>query len=250
MTDAPNLFRLLENDWVATASGPAARRACRAWAAADPVLSGLTSPAEVVARCQRRGDPAGSAALLGALLGQVGADPWPARTVLQAVLPGLAALSRRARPLVGPAGAWQGLDELDQQVVATAYERILALAPSPPPWPAMAIVDGTWQRLRAVARAECRRRDRTAEFDDSLAELAAPAAVSAAEELAGVLAEAVQRGVLAPLEGWLVLASRAQGRPMEELAASAGRNPRWAWRQRVRAERALLDAGPVLAAAS
>lgn len=119
------------DEWVATATSPDAVAACARWRAACPVLDGLASPADVVAECNRRGDPARSAAVLRAVLSQVGEGPWPARTVLQAVLPGLAAVVRRAMPQVGPHRSWRRAEELDQHAVGLAYERITALAADP-----------------------------------------------------------------------------------------------------------------------
>ncbi|MDQ3461827.1 MAG: hypothetical protein M3471_02140 [Actinomycetota bacterium] len=248
MWDGPNLFKIAEAEWGREAERRPARGACARWAQHHDVLEGMASPAEVVRCCQVRGHPRRSAAVLAAVLSHAGDDPWAARTVLQAVLPGLASVSRRARPLVGPMGVWLTVDELDQHVMVTACERIATLAgEAPRPWPAAAIVDSTWQRLRDFASAERRRSGRRAD----LVELGEPVSVpeaSAAEELANVLAEAVERGILEPVDGWLVFASRVQGRGVEDLAAEMGCHPRWLWRRRVHAERLLAGAGPMLAA--
>ena len=249
MWEGPNLFKMLDAEWDREAESRQARAASTRWARHHPgVLEGLASPAEVVRCCQARGDARRSADVLAAVLSQSADDRWAARTVLQAVLPGLAAVSRRARPLVGPAWVWSTVDELDQDVVAAACERIVLLATGPArPWPAAAVVDGTWQRLRAFVATERRRTGRCA-----LVELDEPVALptaSAAEELAQTLADAVEQGILEPVDGWLVFASRVQGGAMEDLAAQVGRNPRALWRQRVRAERMLTGAGPALVAA-
>jgi hypothetical protein len=98
MWDGPNLYRMLETEWNQIAESTVARAACARWTSDDAVLEGIASPAEVVARCQARGDRAHAAAVLAAVLGHAATDDWAARTVLQAVLPGLGALSRRARP--------------------------------------------------------------------------------------------------------------------------------------------------------
>lgn len=247
--EEPNLFRQLGNEWRAVGGGAEAAAACARWARSSPVLAGLASPAAVVALCQQRGDPARSAALLRVVLGHVGAGPWPARTVLQSVLPGVASVARRARKFVGPQGPWQRFDELDQDAVTTAYQRIEDLAAAAPPWPAMAIVDGTWQRLRDMANAEGRRQSRQTSFDGEAAgrSLGPPPAVG--EELAAALAEAVKLGIVDHTDGWLVYASRAEGWHVKQLASSIGRSGSWAWRRRVRAEQLLEGVGPALAAA-
>ncbi len=245
MWDGPNLYRMLETEWNQIAESSRARSACARWARGDAVLEGIVSPAEVVARCQARGDGAHSAAVLAAVLGHAATDNWAARTVLQAVLPGLASLSRRARPLVGAGRAWQHIDEVDQFLVANAYEWITALASEPPRWPAQAVVAKTWQRLRDVADRECQRSTR----QDSLSELGDLSEVpqtTAAAELAQTLVEAVERGVLEQAEGWLVYASRVLGEPIEALATQLDLHPRSLWRRRRRAEQRLDAGAPLL----
>jgi hypothetical protein len=231
MWDGPNLYRMLEVEWDQIARSSVARAACARWASDDAVLEGIASPAEVVACCQARVDGTDAAAVLAAVLRHAATDDWAARTVLQAVLPGLAALSRRARPLVGPGRMWQDIDEVDQFLVTNAYEWITALASRPPRWPAQAVVTKTWQRLRDVADRECQRSIR----QDSLSELGDLGEVphtTAGAELAQTLVEAVERGVLEQVEGWLVYASRVLGEPIEALATQLDRHPRSLWRRR------------------
>lgn len=242
----PNLYKMLEAEWVREARTRPARDACARWANENNVLEGLASPEEVVRVCQARGDGQRSNAVLGAVLGRAGEDVWAARTVLQAVLPGLAGLSRRALPVVGPHRCWQGVDELDQQVVSTACECIATLSPAQPQWPAQAIISQTWRRLRTAMRADQRRRSRTDYMLVDLNEPLAASSLTPAEELADVLAEAIESGVLEEVDGWLVFASRAEDRDMRLLAAELDRHPRWAWRRRARAEGALVGSGSSL----
>lgn len=234
--EEPNLWKLLERDWSVTAAGPEAVAACARWARSTPGLAGLTSPAEVVARCHERGDPGASAALLRAVLGQVDTGPWPARTVLQTVLPGVASVARRARVLLGPGAPWQGAGELDQEAVTIAYDRIAALAGDPPRWPAMAIVDGTWQRLRRAAIAE---RRSSATCERFAAACAAGPATTAGEELAHLLVDAVEMGILGQVDARLVYANRLEDVSIEELGPRVGHNAWWAYRHRRCAEQLL-----------
>jgi hypothetical protein len=246
MWDGPNLYRMLDTEWNQIAESSVARGACARWASGDPVLDGIDSPAEVVARCQGRGDGAHSAAVLAAVLGQAATDYWAARTVLQAVLPGLAALSRRARPLVAPGRMWQDIDEVDQFLVANAYESITALASRSPRWPAEAVLAKTWRRLRDVAEREFQRSTRQHSLSE-LGDLGEVPQTTAAAELAQTLVTAVERGVLEQVEGWLVYASRVRGEPIEALANQLDRHPRSLWRRRRRAEQRLDAAAPLLA---
>ncbi len=244
--EEPNLFRLLSDDWQATARGPAAVAACAEWAHREPVLSGFASPAEVVAGSHDCGDPARSAALLRAVLTQIGTGPWPARTVLRSVLPGLAVLARRGRWFVGPSTPWQRRDELDHEIVAIAYERITAMAVNSPPWPASAIVNGTWRRLRTVAAARRRWHQRECPLDGTDPVADNGLSVTVADELADALVTAVEKGILQHNDGWLIYANRARGRSMEDLGLEVGRSASWAWHRRVEAERLLRAVGPAL----
>lgn len=244
--EEPKLFTRLSEEWRATATSPAATAACAEWARSSAALAGLTSPAAVVARCQERGNPAAAAAILRAVLAQVGTGPWPARTVLQAVLPGIFAVARRAEPLMGPGAPWQRVDEVDQEAVTAAYERIHALAGDPPTWPANAIVDWTWQRLRRAGIGERRRSGTERRFEAAVARTASTP--TAGEELAHALVDAVEAGILQHVDARLIYASRVEDRSMEELAPAVGRNAWWGWRRRLQAERLLAGAGPALVA--
>ena len=126
---ADGLFRRLERDWEIEGASPAARAALTRWASSQPALRGLKSPLEVVQRCHDRRDAAEPRALLEADLAEANDDPLAVRTVVQALLPGLAGVARRARGLrEGNVMVWESLQELDQHVVALAYERVEALA--------------------------------------------------------------------------------------------------------------------------
>jgi hypothetical protein len=240
MWEGPNLFRALDDEWRHVGTNAIARRALRRWADADDVLADLGDPGALVRRCHAR-DDSRAEALLAAVVRHARTDPMAARTVLQAVLPGLAAVSRRALGFVGPGRVWARVDELDQHVVAVACERIHALAPAPPRWLAKAIVDGTWQRVRWYAlRQHCDSRRRTVLSE--AADAAAPSPATPGAELAGVLAEAVELGVLEKLDAWVVFHSRVNGIATPTWAADAGVGSRRLWRRRERAEEQLVAA--------
>jgi len=247
MSHAPNLFRLLEADWNRDASRPQARAAVDNWAKHHPALARFRDPLALVEHCQtRQNDEAHRREVqrvLAAVVSLAGTDEWAARTVLQAVLPGLAAVSRRASGYIGgQVAVWQCINELDQQVVATACERIAALAPDPPREVATAVVDSTWQRVRAYALAEQRNRARRSPLGDYAEDAFACAAphLSPAEELAAALVDAVQTGLLQRVDAGIVYSSRIGGRDVAELAPILGRNPHWLCRRRQRVEELLL----------
>ena len=181
--------------------------------------------------------------MLEAVLTQAKDDPWAVRTVVQALLPGLAGVARRGRSLLkGTVAVWESLEELDQHVVALAYERVTAMAGTAHPWAAQTIIDGTWQRLRTYARAERRRARCQEELAQGQLRLEPP--VSAAEELAAVLTDAVERGVVDPAHASVVYSFRVSGRPPEAVAPSVGHSARTLWRWLRRAEDALIADGP------
>ena len=238
-----SLFRALCVEWEAEAATPPARVALGRWATKHRELSGYSSPSAVVASCHGRVDDQRCQALLRAVLAEASDDAWAARTFLQAVLPGLGGVARRASGFVR-IGIWETPAELDQHVVATAYERIHALAPRPPLWPAVAVVDGTWQRVRAYGLCEAGRRRRRVAIDDvSARHLASTeSGRSPAEELTSALIEGVRRGLVEPSDAALVYSSRVRGQGVADLAVVLGREAHWLFRRRAQVERLLLAA--------
>ena len=109
-------------------------------------------------------------------------------------------------------------------------------------------MDGTWQRLRGAARAE-RRWTTHRCLLDPLPERPAERAANPGEDLLGVLAAAVDTGVLEPADGWLIYASRIDAAPLAALAARNGHSERWTSQRRRAAENLLLGAGPELVGA-
>ncbi len=242
MSDGASLFRRLECDWQRQGASAEARSALARWAEAQPVLRGLGSPLEVVRRCHDRRDPSAGRVLVAAVLAEAADDPVAATTVVQALLPGIAGVAHRARGLFeGKVAVWESYEELDQHVVTLAYERVAALAGTTDPWAARVIVDGIWQRLRNYARAERRR----ARCQDDFARkaLRLEPAPSAADELAGVLADAVERGVVERAHAEVVYSVRVGGRPPEVVAPAVGHSARTVWRWLRRAEDALVSDG-------
>ena len=238
MPTLPTLFRRLEDDWSRAGRGPDATSALAGWAARHPILDGFSNPAAVVDHCQSRDGRA--SALVGAVLAEAGGDPWAARTVLQAILPGLAAVARRASCYVGGQHpVWQSDAELHQDVVLVALERIQALAGTSPSYPCRAVVDGTWQRVRHHAASV--RQLLAARVDvDTAAAAVASGDRSGLEELGLAVIDAVNAGTLGTLDAGLVYSCHVAGYRVAELALVAGRTARSLWRRRRRAEELLV----------
>ncbi|HEV2811046.1 MAG TPA: hypothetical protein VGV93_11710 [Acidimicrobiales bacterium] len=172
----------------------AGRAAVRRWAEEEPAFAGATSSLDVLARCQRHGD--GHEAL-AAVLRLAGTDDFARQTVMQAILPGLIALARRAHYMVGPGLAgWASNDKLEQEMVTIAYGRILALGGTTQAWPANTLLAQTTGRLR-VRHQTGRRRDWWHVPLDDVSESDVPPGRdrSPAEELAQVVIDAVRDGI-------------------------------------------------------
>src|SRR5205085_3791208 len=141
------------------------------------------------------------------------------------LLPGLAALARDHLDMVGGAREpFSTLDELNQFIVATAYERITEVAAEAERFRLRIVVDSTWARLRVHARAHRRNHDRTVPLRDGPNRLAAPSRTDA-EELALVLVDAVERRVLRPVDARLVYTTRVSGHSAAALAGVLDWNP-------------------------
>lgn len=102
----------LDAEWRRIASGLAAQRAVRRWGAAHPALRGTTDLNEVL---ERRRDPCQGRQVLTALAALSRSDELAARTLLQALLPGIVRLANTAGY-----DHWGASDEM----VALAWERI------------------------------------------------------------------------------------------------------------------------------
>jgi hypothetical protein len=258
MANTPSLYRSLTSEWAIAGSCRRARSAQASWSEAQPALSAFRSPAAAVLFCHTaRGAPANR--VLAALL-EVD-DDLANRAVLQAILPGLAAMSRRARrrwPWMfdrecdGPWVDWG----FDHEAVATAHARIRRLAGNHVPWPATAVLDHTWRHLRWLE--EQHRRDHAAACaqrwgvspagpmvvstspEDLDVRPADEEARSAAEELADLLGQAVRMGLVGARGAALVYESRVIGRPVAEIARRTGEDERLLRYHRGQAERRLI----------
>ncbi|MHB1446917.1 MAG: hypothetical protein ACYCZV_14860, partial [Acidimicrobiales bacterium] len=154
------------------------------------------------------------------------------QVALALLTPGLAAAAARL------ARAW-GLDrgEVDQDVIAAAWERLMALAGTTPPWPATAIVFGARSRVRNRLVTEARRRRLAARLAPE-----GPAPGPEAEVIAPrLLSEAAARKVVSADAARLVWATRVMGYRLAELAGP-GRAESTLRVKRWEAERALRSA--------
>jgi hypothetical protein len=239
---APNIIKALDDEWETLGTSRMYREALAHWCEAEEVLAGFASPADVVKRAERRGDPAGANELIGALLRLAG-DPLAARTLLQALLPGLASRAARgawaARASRRCAPACEGLDELDQEVVASAWERIVTLAGTSPEWPACVLVEGAWRRVRQRAETARARSCRSVPLAGA-ARVEVNLERPAPEALTVHLVDEVRRGRLRPADAGLVYTTRVLGHSPAELAPCLGVDARALRARRARIEGRLV----------
>ena len=214
-----NLLRDLQQAWARDGDSREARAAMAGWSEHYPGLGAYSSPRCLVEACHSRSDDAAQS-LVEALTEQAPTDPWATRTVLQALLPGLAGVVRRHHDLVGEGREpFATTGDLDHFVVCTAFERITEIAAETDQHRLRQVLDSTWSRLRSHAKAHRRDWDNRVPLAQAAHHDAAPAR-SDAEELATVLIDAVERGMLRPADAGLVYATRVVGQAPAEVAAT------------------------------
>jgi hypothetical protein len=192
--------------------------------------------------CHESKDRSRADAVLGALVRHSGDDELATMAVLVALRPALLVLSRR---LIGV-----GIDPAMAQgdVVAMAYERVLALAPCPPVHVARAIISSSWDRLRWALKAEqrCALRHQPLSVVGDVAETGTEHSVpgsAAAGDLRSVLTEAVATGVISATAAQIVLATRAQGTSFRMLSCQLHKSEAALRKTRQRAEATLIVKG-------
>ena len=214
----------LDKEWDQVVRSEAAAEAARRWGEADPALAGLSSLQDVL---DRRLDPKAAPRVMAAVARLAATDQLAARTLLQALVPGLICLMQDIA--VGDADA---LDHL----VALAWERIRTYPPGRPGSVAGNVLYDVRKRYRRERRlTRLRGGVRTVE----------EATVPSAEELVldrtllGDVTDAQRRGVISNAALELILRTRVGGEFLYEVAAEKTMTVANLNQQRYRAERRL-----------
>jgi hypothetical protein len=223
------VFDLLDREWQRLARD---RAAARRLSGVRAVAGGAGNLADLE-RYVRGAGPAEADAVLLALVTRVveRGDELAARVLLQLLLPGTRNLARR----------WWALGDHDERAaaaVAAVYHRIRTypLVRRPGRIAANVLLDAARDLRRAVpteGSTWADDRDRSAVVD------ATPA--HAAVELADVLTDAVDDGVLDLRDARLIAQSRIGGQRVADLAARQHIGSRTLWDRRQRAERRLAS---------
>jgi hypothetical protein len=215
----------LDTEWARLVRSPAARQALRRWAV-DDALARAESLDEIL---RRRRDPDRSGAVMTALASRAAHDDVAARTLLQAMLPGLVRMGADTARRLGP-GA-----EVMSDVCACAWMVIRSYPTHRPSSVATNIVMDTRYallRLHSV-RETPHALDRTGGggVADS-AEADAFSTVLAAD----IVDAACARGVISRRAADVVIETRLGDRPMCQLLGRVPGSQTTLWRLRERAE--------------
>jgi hypothetical protein len=223
-----NVFDLLEQEWVRLRGD---RGAARRLAEVRARAGGAASLAEVEAYVRRAGPEDADAVLLALVRRAVTGDDLAARVLLQLLLPGTRNLARR----------WWALGDHEERAAAAVtavYHRIRAYPVERRPGRVAAniLLDAARELRRAVPRMVV-----VPAADPVMTEHPLPAAI-AAVELADVLRDAVDDGVLDRDDAELIARSRIAGHRVADIARHHRLGSRTLWDRRHRAERSLVAA--------
>jgi hypothetical protein len=223
---------LLDREWARLATDvDAARRLADVRAAAGAAVSLGDVEAYVRAADARSADR-----VLVVLVGRaVEGDSLAARVLLQLLLPGVRRLAR----------TWWALGDAEERAsaaVAAVYDRIrhYPIARRPGRIAANVLMDAASDLRRSALRSRPRSWGQDPNFGG---ENARCGDVNPAIELADVLADAVQDGLVTAEDAELIAASRIAGTPLATIAARRGAKLRTLQWRRKRAEAALAGAG-------
>ncbi len=208
----PSLFRSLDHDWCCQASGSRSRRALQCWTKDQPVFGMFADLDQMLVLVHRRGHPAMSDRVLAALARIAPCDDLAARALLQAMLPGLKALTHSF-------GWCNDPEEMTAAVVAACWERIRTYPIERRPRRIAAnILLDTRQRVirqhnRTTSEAEEIR------FEEVMPD---PCGIHPAMELLGHVGEALRQGCLQRDEARLILLTRLADVHISEFAIVGG----------------------------
>ncbi|HEV7760207.1 MAG TPA: hypothetical protein VGO78_14500 [Acidimicrobiales bacterium] len=229
-----SVFDLLEQEWVRLRGD---RGAARRLAEVLQRAGGARSLAEVEAYVRRAAPEDADAVLLALVRRAVTGDDLAARVLLQLLLPGTRNLARR----------WWALGDHEERAAAAVtavYHRIRGYPVERRPGRVAAnvLLDAARELRRAVPRLVVLPAADPGGTDHPVGAGAAAPASHAAVELAQVLREAVDDGVLNRDDAELIARSRIAGHRVADIARHHHLGSRTLWDRRHRAERTLVAA--------
>lgn len=218
----------LDREWDRIATGPAARRAVIRWANTHDALSGLVDLEDVLAarRDADRADP-----ILRALVTMAVDDELAARTLLQALLPGLVHLGRTT-----------GNDDHNavEELISIAWERIRTYPVDREGRVAGNVLLDVKKRYRAHRRIEA-----PGEWAEMVSDPPSPTRTPEDEVIARSVFEQLRvaevEGHVMPRAASMIVRTRVHGETLVELAREQGTTPAAIGQRRWRAERRLRE---------
>lgn len=225
--------KALDAEWARISAGDEGRRALRRWQAVHPELVDLK---DLDALLQRRLDPAAAPRVLTVLARLAPTDPVAARTLLQALMPGLMRLATTA-----------GYDDPSalEELVSLAWERIRTYPTTRCGSVAANVLWDVRKRYRQHRHIEAPRTTSSGDKAQSEHEPSAEEVVLGRLVLDD-LAAAQRNGVISARSLRLIIRTRLDGDSLDEVARDEQTNVHAITQRRWRAERrlrALPDAG-------
>jgi hypothetical protein len=159
-----------------------------------------------------------AAAVIAAMLRSADVDVLIPRAIVQALIPGVLALSRR---IDIPGGPWRDLDAFYADAISALWELTMSWSGANRPYAVGDLLSAVRTRLRTLQASEHRHRCRQASAPDALDTLAASIGRSGQELLAAAIADATEHG-LNPTDAAILYATRVLGMTLGEVADLAG----------------------------
>ena len=220
--DSPTI-RQLRTEWRALGTAPPSRTACQDLAACEPVISrlqvdDLAELVDVLSLSSHRLSRNEAAAVVAAMLRSAGVDVLIPRAIIQALIPGVVALSRLIDSADGP---WSDLDHFFVDAISCLWEQIITWSGTTRPYAAGDLLSGVRTRLRTLQASERRHRCRRVDSPDALDLIPASIGRTGEELLAAELIEATGHR-LTPTDASLLYSTAILGMSVAEVANHTG----------------------------
>src|ERR1039458_5009286 len=160
--DSPTIQRL-RSEWQALGTAPPSRSACHRLAESEPVVAALQvgDLAELISALSLSSDRLSrhkAAAVIAAMLRSADVDVLIPRAIIQALIPGGLALSRRIDVAGGP---WSHLDPFYADAISALWELTMTWSGTNRPYAAGDLLSAVRTRMRTLQASEHRDRKST-----------------------------------------------------------------------------------------
>lgn len=220
--DSPTI-RQLRTEWQAIGITPQSRTACLRLTVCEPVIAhlqvnDLVELVDVLSLSSHQLPRNEAASVIAAMLRSAGVDVLIPRAIIQALIPGVVALSRRIDSADGP---WCDLDQFFVNAISCLWEQIITWSGTTRPYAAGDLLSGVRTRLRTLQASERRHRCRRVDSPDALDLIPASIGRTGEELLAAELIEATGHG-LTPADATVLYSTAVLGMSVAEVADHTG----------------------------